>query len=136
MAFSIGIPQQVTQQLGKAKQFTQDNPLLVTGVGAGAVGVVAIGGAAAVRGRKKATKRRKSNTRRSRTRRTLTKRQKQVRRIRKRPGRQSPYTAGARKDRSRTRVRYTKNGQPYNLSGKGGRAKFITKKSAKARRKR
>jgi len=132
MAFN-SLPQTVQNTLGKVKSTVQDNPLATIGVATGIASVVAVGGvvvAGTVR-RASTTRRRKTTTKR---RGKLTARQRQVRKIKRRPGRQSPYTAGARKDRSRTRVRYTKNGQPYTLSGKGGRAKFISKRSAKARR--
>lgn len=117
-----------TDLLDIAKQ----NPLAVT-VGAISTGAVLGLGTAAIT-RKVSSSRKRSTRRSSSSKRTLTKRQRLIRRIKRRPGRQTPYTAGARKDRSRTRVRYTKNGQPYTLQGKGGRAKFISKRSAKARR--
>lgn len=112
------------------------SPVATVGVGAGIVGVSALAGAVALGARKRTTTRRRTRKTRKPAKRRLTKRQKQVRKIKRRPGRQTPYTAGARKDRSRTRIRYTKNGQPYTLSGKGGRAKFISKRAAKARRRR
>lgn len=118
-------------------QIVQDNPLAVTVGAVAAGGVLAAGTAAVLRTRSSSTRTRKrKSSSRKRSTKKLTKRQKLVRRIKARKGRQTPYTAGARKDRSRTRVRYTKNGQPYTLSGKGGRAKFISKRAAKARRKR
>lgn len=43
--------------------------------------------------------------------------------------RTTPHTAGKRKDTSRRRIRYTKNGQPYIILA-SGKAKFITLKSA------
>jgi len=44
-------------------------------------------------------------------------------------------TAGKRKDTSKRRIRMTKNGQPYVILA-SGKARFISKKSAKASRKR
>jgi len=54
---------------------------------------------------------------------------------RSKKGRYTPYTAGKRKDRSRKRIRYTKNGQPYVIMA-NGRARFISKKSVSSSRKR
>ena len=131
---------------GKIKELLQDNNLLENVkanplnpvVGGVLAGGTLIGGTVlavnAVRKKRKKQKRKTYGTRkkgrrkRMGMRKTLTKRQRYVRKIKRRPGRQTPYTAGARKDRSRTRIRYTKNGQPYNLTGKGGRAKFIKKR--------
>jgi hypothetical protein len=44
-----------------------------------------------------------------------------------------PRTAGKRKDTSHRRIRYTKNNQPYIILS-NGRARFISKKSAKSSR--
>ena len=44
-------------------------------------------------------------------------------------------TAGKRKDRSTKRIRMTKNGQPYIIL-KSGKARFISKRSARLSRKR
>jgi hypothetical protein len=52
----------------------------------------------------------------------------------KRRGRYTPHTAGKRKDTSMKRIRQTKNGQPYVIMA-SGKARFISKKSAKAARK-
>jgi hypothetical protein len=46
-----------------------------------------------------------------------------------------PHTAGKRKDRSRKRIRFTKNNQPYVILA-SGKARFISKKSARISRKR
>lgn len=46
-----------------------------------------------------------------------------------------PHTAGKRKDTSRRRIRFTKNNQPYIILA-SGKAKFISKKSARSSRKR
>lgn len=117
--------------------FVRDNAksLAIGGavLGATAVGATAVGVARSRR--KKASTRRKTTRRKSTSRRKLTARQRMVRRIKKRPGRQSPYTAGARRDRSTRRIRHTKNGQPYVIL-KSGKARFIKKSSAKASRRR
>lgn len=109
------------------------NPITTVGAVAGTTALIGGGLVIASKARKSTRKRK---TTRKRTKKTkLTARQRKVRRIKKRPGRQSPYTAGARKDRSRRRIRYTKNGQPYVLTARG-KAKFIKKSSAKRSRKR
>jgi hypothetical protein len=70
------------------------------------------------------TRKRSSNNKRSRTSRSRRSKQKQ------------PYTARKKPDTSRTRIRYTKNNQPYvivyrNINGKRRKmAKFIKKSSA------
>lgn len=46
-----------------------------------------------------------------------------------------PHTAGKRRDRSHKRIRYTKKNQPYIIQA-NGRAKFISKKSARVSRRR
>lgn len=88
---------------------------IVGGVSVGAVtaGVSAIKKRRAKRSRKKTTRRK---SRRSRSRKT-------------------PRTAGKRKDTSSRRIRQTKNGQPYVILA-NGRARFISKKSARMSRRR
>jgi hypothetical protein len=54
---------------------------------------------------------------------------------RKKGRRYTPRTAGKRKDTSRRRIRYTKNGQPYVIMA-SGKARFISMKSAKSAHKR
>jgi len=44
--------------------------------------------------------------------------------------RHTPHTAGKGRDRSRKRIRYTKNGQPYVIMA-SGKARFISLRSAK-----
>ena len=91
----------------------------LTGVQKGAIagaGALALGaGITAVA----VTKRRKSKRKSSKSRNSKRKK-----------GRRTPRTAGKGKDRSRRRIRYTKNGQPYVITG-SGKAKFIKKSSAK-----
>lgn len=115
-------------------QAVSDNPLAVTvGTIGTAAGLLSIGSAVSTvfssvpRRRRSPSKRLRSGRTRQAGTRRLTKRQRYIRKIKRRPGRQTPYTAGGRRDRSRTRVRYTKHGQPYKLDGKGGRARFIKK---------
>lgn len=96
------------------------------GVGTGVVVGKAIGGGSPS---KKKTKKKKT------TKRKLTALQKRRKKIIARKGRQTPYTARGRKDRSTRRIRYTKNSQPYVIL-KSGKARFISKKAARAARKR
>jgi hypothetical protein len=50
-------------------------------------------------------------------------------------GRRTPHTAGKRRDTSQRRIRYTKTHQPYIILA-SGKARFISKKSAKSSYKR
>jgi len=90
-------------------------------VAGGTAAGVALGAGAAslIIGRRKKSK--KSKRSRSKTRRSRKQRK--------------PYTAGKRKDRSRRRIRYTKNNQPYVILA-SGKARFISKRSAGISRKR
>jgi len=106
--------------------------IIALGIGASALG---IGTAVAVRS---IAKRRKKNSKRKQSNRSKnTKRRNSYKK-----GRRTPHTAGKRKDTSRRRIRYTKNGQPYviqyrNINGKRRKmARFISKKSAKSSHKR
>lgn len=105
----------------------KENPLAA--VAGAAVGGVALGvGGSAIVGAivKRKTKRRKSKSSRKRSRspkRRKTRRTKYAR------------TAGKRKDTSKKRIRMTKNGQPYVILA-SGKARFISKRSAKLSRKR
>ena len=49
--------------------------------------------------------------------------------------RTTPYTAGKRRDTSHRRIRYTSRGQPY-VIGSHGKARFISRRSAKSSYKR
>ena len=133
---TLPITENVLSKARSLVEAAKSSPVVAIGIGAGVVGVAAIGTAIAIRSSKRKTSRRSLIRRGRKTTRRLTARQRLVRRIKKRPGRQTPYTAGARKDRSRTRVRYTKTGQPYRLTGKGGAARFIKKSAAKRAHKR
>jgi len=99
------------------------------GVGAAVLGV-GVGLAVAASRRKKKRKTRIARPRKAPNRR------------RKTGQRYTPRTAGKKPDTSRRRIRYTKNGQPYvikyrNINGKRRKmAMFISKRSAKASRKR
>lgn len=108
------------------KGMVTTNPLASL-AGAAVVGTAVGVGSSAIVGavRKRKTKRRKSKTARKRS--STSKRRKSMRR--------TPRTAGKRRDRSSKRIRYTKNGQPYVIL-RNGRARFISKKSAKESRKR
>lgn len=125
------------EALNDLKNIIVAKPGTAAAIAGGTVLAIGAGTALAVAGsRKKKSTRKKTRSRRKRkkTKKKLTARQKYVRKIKKRKGRQSPYTAGARKDRSRRRIRYTKNGQPYVLMA-SGKARFIKKSSAKRSRK-
>jgi len=100
------------------------NPV-ATAVGGAIVGGAIVGTTvAAVTSRKKSTRKtRKKTSRKTRN--------------YKRPRKRARYarTAGKRKDTSTRRIRMTKNGQPYVIL-KSGKARFISKASARASRKR
>ena len=68
------------------------------------------------------------------TRKTSKKRSSKTRR-RAKGKRFTPHTAGKRKDTSRRRIRQTKTGQPYIILA-SGKARFISKASARASRRR
>lgn len=105
-----------------------DNPLATGAIIAGSAAIVT-GGVLAAKAYKK---RKKSSSRKSKSSRKRVSRSKRKRS--KYRGRKTPHTAGKRRDTSRRRIRYTKNGQPYVL-GANGKAKFIKKSSAKRSRK-
>ena len=99
------------------------NPVASSVVGSGlAVGAV-LGAAAIVRKKRKKSSKRKYYRKKSSSRRS------------RRRSRRTPRTAGKGKDRSRKRIRYTKNGQPYVIMA-SGKARFISKRGAKISRKR
>jgi hypothetical protein len=114
----IGIPENVTQTIS-------NNPIASTAAavvgGATLAGGVALA-VSAVKKRKKSKSKRKNS------------RKKSTRSKRKR-GRRTPRTAGKGRDRSRKRIRYTKNGQPYVIMA-SGKARFISKRGAKISKKR
>lgn len=99
------------------------NPI-ATGLGGAAVGL-GVGGAIAAVGRKSKKRRTKGHRKKSsKSRKKAGKRR-----------RYTPHTAGKGKDRSTRRIRHTKTGQPYVILN-SGKARFISKKSAKASRRR
>jgi hypothetical protein len=107
--------------------FIESNPGKVAlGVGAVALGV-GLAAAAIHSSNKKRVKSKRANKRKNIRARSHTHSKKR--------GRYTPHTAGKRKDRSHRRIRQTKNGQPYVILA-NGRARFISKKSAKASRSR
>jgi hypothetical protein len=110
--------------MANATQFIKSNlGLIGAGVGGAALGGV-LGYAAGVKTR--SSKKRRKYKGASRERRIY---------VRKKGRRYTPHTAGKRKDTSRKRIRYTKNGQPY-LILRSGKARFIKKKGARSAHKR
>ena len=87
----------------------------------------AIGGGVALLGSKIAKRRKKSKSK------YKSSRKKSVKHRRKRKLKY-PRTAGKNKDTSHRRIRMTKNGQPYIIQA-NGRARFISKSSARRSRK-
>jgi hypothetical protein len=124
----------VIPKLPKIPDYIQQNIGLIGlgAAGAAAAAGVGIGAAKLIGGRSKSRKR---TTKKKTKKRKLTPLMRRRRKIIKRKGRQTPYTARGGRDRSTRRIRYTKNGQPYVLM-KSGKAKFIKKKSAKRSHKR
>ena len=97
----------------------------IIGVGAGSA---ILGGVLGYVAGKSASKRKKSSS----IKRRKSKNSSYARRTKRRKtGRKTPRTAGKRKDTSRKRIRYTKNGQPYVIMA-SGKARFIKKRGAKA----
>lgn len=118
------------------KQFITEKPIQTAAIGVGVLGAGALGiGALVVKKRKKAaTKVSRVRKKKVRIRKKLTALQKRRKKIIARPGRQTPYTARGGKDTSTRRIRHTKHGQPYIIL-KSGKARFISKASAKRSRK-
>lgn len=113
----------ITTVIGEVKS-SLSNPIISGAVGAvvgsAATGIIA---SSLTSSKKKTTKRKKKVSKRK------TRRSK-----RKSKARYTPHTAGKGKDRSHKRIRQTKNGQPYIIMA-NGRARFISKSSAKRSRK-
>jgi antitoxin (DNA-binding transcriptional repressor) of toxin-antitoxin stability system len=122
------LKENVLSAIDTLKDGISANPL---GAVAGATGVGVVLGGSAVAGVVAAKKRKKKKSRSKRSR----KKSSRSRSRRRRKGRRTPRTAGKRKDRSTKRIRYTKRGQPYVIT-RSGKAKFISKRGAKASRKR
>lgn len=110
-------------------------PAVALGAGAVAVGGGLVAGAIIRRRRKKnrtrRTHRNKSNRKRRSKGRKLKFGSKAYRKKYLKHGRRTPHTVGKRRDTSRRRIRYTSKGQPYVIGAKG-KARFISKKSAKS----
>lgn len=100
--------------------------LIGIAAGTAVIGTGAALGVATYRKSRKKNSKRKSRNRSARV---------QRRNSHQKRKRYTPYTAGKRKDTSRRRIRHTKTGQPYVILA-NGRARFISKKSAKMSRKR
>lgn len=115
----------LTEVFNDAVSLAKENPLATTGLATLAVGTVAVGTAVAVSRRRKKKKSSKSR------------KHKRVKRRNSRRHRRIKYarTAGKRKDTSTRRIRMTKTGQPYVILA-SGKARFISKKSARLSRKR
>lgn len=119
------------------KTFITEKPLATAGISAAAVGATALGVAAVVKKKKisKISKTRKKKKTSKVRKKKLTPLMKRRKKIIARKGRQTPYTARGGKDTSTRRIRHTKHGQPYVILA-NGRARFISKASAKRSRKR
>lgn len=111
-----------------AQLIQQNKGTIGAGVGGLAVGGV-LGYLASRSSRKKSKSKRRNYNKNTRKRSSVHKRHGTTR------GRYTPHTAGKKKDTSHRRIRQTKNGQPYIILA-SGKAKFISKKSAKMSRKR
>lgn len=118
----------IKEGLGNVMVFASDqaegllgNPV-ATAVGGAVIGGALVGTVAAVSSSRKKTTRKSSRTKRSKARKSSKRKYKYAR------------TAGKRKDTSTRRIRMTKNGQPYVIL-KSGKARFISKASARASRK-
>jgi hypothetical protein len=102
----------------------------IIGAVAAGVGVIGLGlGLGMVAHKRRA----KTNARTKR--RTAAKRVRSRSYAHKKGRRYTPHTAGKRRDTSKRRIRYTKNGQPYIIL-RSGKARFISMRSAKSSHKR
>lgn len=119
------IPTRVTTFKNDTAEFLKQN-IGTIAVGAGGVALGAtVGAIAASKAHKsKSRKKRKSKNRSVRKRSYRTRKRYKYAR-----------TAGKKKDRSTKRIRMTKNGQPYVIMA-SGKARFISKRSARSSRKR
>lgn len=122
-----------------------ENGLIGAGVG-GALGLAVGGTVGYIAGRRSSTKRKKSknSNRKKGNRKSKPKgrklkfgspayRKKYLKHGRRKQ--RQPHTAGKRRDTSHRRIRYTRNNQPYIIQA-DGKARFISKKSAKTSHKR
>lgn len=129
-SFLLGIGEDV-------KTFVTEKPLQTAAIGAAATGAVALGTVAAVKiakRNKKVSIKKKISKKIKKKKRKLTPLMRRRKKIIARKGRQTPYTARGGKDTSTRRIRQTKHGQPYVILA-NGRARFISKASAKRSRK-
>ena len=115
----------ITEVFSNAQEFAKENPLASSGIAIASLGAVAGITALAVSKRRK----KKNKTKKTKYKRTKSRSKRRNKRIK------YARTAGKRRDTSMRRIRMTKNGQPYVIMA-NGRARFISKKSAKASRKR
>ena len=113
----------------RAVSYAQSSNAEIIGAG---LGGLALGGIAGY-GISKLSRKKSSKKKRSYSRKYKKQRVKSGSRGKRR--RYTPHTAGKRKDRSHRRIRHTKNGQPYIIL-ESGKARFISKKSARNSRKR
>jgi len=131
--------------LGTIKAAVVEKPFGAAAIGASSIGVLALGGIAIAKTRKKTkknsktTKKKKSTKKKSSGRKlkfgSPAWRKKYIKKgKKKRPSPRYARTAGKRKDTSTRRIRMTKNGQPYIIL-RSGKARFIKKSSAKRSRK-
>lgn len=110
--------------LNNVEAFISDNPLASVGIAAGTGAILGAGVTALVlKPKKKASTKKKSKS----SKRTKSRRRKKTYKYAR--------TAGKRKDTSTRRIRMTKTGQPYVIM-KSGKARFISKKSARLSRRR
>lgn len=119
---NVGLVTNVDRIVSDATDFIRGNPLVaIAAIGAGATGLIA--GAKAIRKRRK--KKSKTRKKKAPTRRRKASKKRKTKRT----------TNRTKRSRSSKRIRKTKNGQPYIILP-NGRAKFISKKSARIRKKR
>lgn len=105
--------------------YAKSKPMAASGIAIGATGAAVLATTAIVK-RKKRKSKSYSKARKSKSRSKKRSKSRKARYAR---------TAGKRKDRSHKRIRMTKSGQPYIIL-KSGKARFISKKSARLSRKR
>lgn len=115
----------ITEVFSNAQEFAKENPLASSGIAIASLGAVAGITALAVSKRRK----KKNKTKKTKYKRTKSRNKRRNKRIK------YARTVGKRKDKSMKRIRMTKNGQPYVIMA-NGRARFISKKSARLSRKR
>lgn len=119
----------VSSLMESGNEFISNNKTALAVGGAGAAGIVVggiVGYAAAKRSSPKKRKSKRTKVKSSRKRSSVNKKRKSYKYAR---------TAGKRKDTSHKRIRITKNGQPYIILA-SGKARFISKRSARISRKR